>query len=118
MQYPFKVTSGMKQVVPAQHPPFCGPVADQHCTPANCQCHNNVMMSYSLWYCLPAAQVEGAAVGVGVVVVLVQPPSLTSPQGQDPQTDPAPHLRSEDGWLISDWTLVGVWTFEASGLRG
>ena len=68
---------------------------------------------YSIRYCLPAAQVEGAAVGVGVVVALVQPPSLTSPQGQEPQTDPAPHLRSEDG-LVRDWTLVGVWTIVAS----
>ena len=110
MQYPSIVATGLKQVVPAQHPPFWGPrVADQHCTPANCQCHNNVIVLYSLRYSLPAAQFAVAV----VVVVLVQPPSLTSPQGQEPQTDPAPHLRSEDG-LVRDWTLVGVWTIVAS----
>ena len=105
MQYPSIVATGLKQVVPAQHPPFWGPrVADQHCTPANCQCHNNVIVFYSLRYSLPAAQFAGAA----VVVVLVQPPSLTSPQGQEPHTVPAPHLRSEAG---IDWG----WHYTAQG---
>ena len=36
---------------------------------------------------------HASVVVLGVVVVLVQPPSLTSPQVQDPHTDPAPHLR-------------------------
>ena len=50
-----------------------------------------------------------AAVVLGVVVVLVQPPSLTSPQGQEPHEAPAPHLRPEviiRGTLMSDCVCI------------
>ena len=55
------------------------------------------MSFQSLLRILPERQFDGAGAGVGalVVVVLVQPPSLTSPQGHEPHTDPAPHLRPE-----------------------
>ena len=37
--------------------------------------------------------VVAVVVGALVVVVLVQPPSLTSPQGQEPHEAPVAHLR-------------------------
>ena len=39
--------------------------------------------------------VVAVVVGALVVVVLVQPPSLTSPQGHEPHEAPVAHLRSE-----------------------
>ena len=85
----------MKQLSPSQQDTVAiGPtLAVQHWVPARCQWLNLISLLHRIL--LEPQLGDGAAVGADVVVVLVQPPSLTSPQGQEPHTVPAPHLRSE-----------------------